>query len=391
MQGRPVLALANTGPIEVLLYLYIGKTEDDLKNFALRDLGILRTNKATNFSARFTDGEEAKACFHYSQLLDLFELKSESVFRKAVSDILSGPVAPSDYAAELRSRAACEAGQFFERQGEKDLSRMLYHAGTSPDCRERPARLLYTSGDKLGTEELLRQMIDDPASDEEFIFATDFYARKFKGKRTGLCTELLRAGATIIVDDTYRGNPEAGVAGVMRRQGYKVFFAENTLWQALFGLLFWDEIFELGHVHSDFDWIPHCLKDRSFERNFADQIAQKLEEVRAGNALTSLLKTITGHWGKPNGVFAWDHVNMEASRGLVEGAPADGIGSILKLMCDDFRATRDGFPDLRPLAAGRRATASPKLGRLKFAIIRSLTSGTPCSTRSGLFPPRLYS
>ena len=106
---------------------------------------------------------------------------------------------------------------------------MLYRAGTSSECRERLARLLYSSGDKTGAEELLRQMIDDPASDEELVFASDFYARKFNGRRTGLCTELLRSSATINVDDTYRGNPEAGVAGVMRRQGNQVFFAENTL------------------------------------------------------------------------------------------------------------------------------------------------------------------
>jgi DNA polymerase III subunit epsilon len=63
--GDRFVALANTRPIEFLLYLYFGKTEDGLKNFALRDLGIVRTNKAESFSARFSDGEEARASFHY--------------------------------------------------------------------------------------------------------------------------------------------------------------------------------------------------------------------------------------------------------------------------------------------------------------------------------------
>ena len=62
--GERFIALDNTRPIELLLYLYFGKTEEDLKNFALRDLGIIRTNKQTSFSARFTDAEEARACFH---------------------------------------------------------------------------------------------------------------------------------------------------------------------------------------------------------------------------------------------------------------------------------------------------------------------------------------
>ena len=57
------IALDDIRPLEFLLYLYFGKTENDLKNFALRDLGIMRTNKATSFKARFTDGDEAGPAF----------------------------------------------------------------------------------------------------------------------------------------------------------------------------------------------------------------------------------------------------------------------------------------------------------------------------------------
>jgi DNA polymerase-3 subunit epsilon len=109
----------------------------------------------------------------------------------------------------------------------------------------------------------LHRMIDDPASDDEFMFASDFYARKFGGQRTGACTALLRAGSTITVDDAWRGNPEVGVAGVLRRQGHKVHYTENTLWRCLFGLLFWDELFETGQLHSGFDWMPQCLKNKT--------------------------------------------------------------------------------------------------------------------------------
>ena len=186
-------------------------------------------------------------------------------------------------------------------------------------------------------------MIDDPASDD------DFYARKFGGRRTGLCTELLRAGPTITVDDTHRGNPEAGVAGVLRRQGAKVFFAENTLWQSLFGLLFWNELFESGQLHSGFDWIPHCLRDRTFHLRFASQIDGKLADVRAGSGLAVILRTVASKWWRPNGIFAWDHVQMEALRALLDGADADGLASILHAMCMDFRGMRDGFPDLMVL------------------------------------------
>jgi DNA polymerase III subunit epsilon len=345
--GAPgFIALNDMRPLEFLLYLYFGKTERDLKNFALRDLGVLRTNKETSFQARFADAEEARACFHYSRLLDRLEVKSATIYQEAVSEIFAGPECPTEYADDLRSRAACQAGQFFEKKSEKELAIQLYRAGTSAECNERRARLLYAVGRKADAEELLRRMIDDPASDGEHVFATDFYARKFGGRRTGSCTELLRAGVTLTVDDTYRGNPEAGVAGVMRRRGYRVFFAENTLWQTLFGLLFWDELFEFGQLHSSFDWLPHCLKDRSFGRLFRVRIGEKLEAVRSGTAVALLLRTIAARWGRPNGVFAWDHVDVDALRLLLAHTSGAGLATILRAMCEDFREMRDGFPDL---------------------------------------------
>lgn len=351
--ARNFIALEGTRPIEFLLYLYFGKTEVNLKNFALRDLGILRTNRETSFSARFTDAEEALASFHYSQILDSLEGGSEPVHRRAAVDVLTGPACTSQYAGDLRSRAAHRAGLFFEKAGESDLARQLYRAGSSPDCNERLVRLLYNAGDKTEAEALLQLMIDDPASDEEHLFATDFYARKFGGRRAGLHTELLRSGRTISVDDTHRGNPEAGVAGVLRREGIKVFFTENVLWHSLFGLLFWDELFESTRMPSGFDWLPHCLKDRSFRRLCAATIDEKLAAIASGSALPLILRTVAARWGRPNGIFSWDHVQVEALRALLEGSDPAGVASILGSMCDDFRGMRDGFPDLMLIHDGK--------------------------------------
>ena len=79
--GDAFIALGDTEPVEFLLYLYFGKTQEDLKRFALRDLGIMRTHPNANVSARFTDEAEAHACFHYSRLLDRLESKTHAAIQ----------------------------------------------------------------------------------------------------------------------------------------------------------------------------------------------------------------------------------------------------------------------------------------------------------------------
>lgn len=338
------VALSNTEPLEFLLYLYFGKTREDLKSFALRDLGILRVNDAASFKSRFADATEARACFFYSQLLDTLTATTFPTFESAAHRLAEGPQDGGEYAKSLRERAAFEIGQFFEKQKDAERAITLYRTASSPDCNERLVRLLYATGAKDEAKLLLECMIDDPSSDDEHVFAQDFYARKFDGRRVGAHTELLRSGSTVVVDEIYRGNPEAGVAGVLRRDGFKVYFAENLLWHNLFGLLFFEELFASGQLHSGFDWMPQCLKNRSFATLFADSIAEKLTALRNGVALPLILKSIASYWGRPNGIFSWQYIDVDALRDLLSNGNA--VASIIELMSRDFRSVRDGFPDL---------------------------------------------
>lgn len=144
---------------------------------------------------------------------------------------------------------------------------------------------------------------------------------RYQGAKRASGNEVCRR--RVVVDDVRRDNPEAGVVSVTRRDGWRVFFAENTLWQCLFGILFWTEPFESDQLHSDFDWMPQCLKDRSFRRVFSREIDEKLAAVRNGNSLNLILRAIAANWGKPNGIFAWDRVDVEAIRTLLSANPSD--------------------------------------------------------------------
>jgi DNA polymerase-3 subunit epsilon len=81
-------------------------------------------------------------------------------------------------------------------------------------------------------------------------------------------------------------------------------------------------------------------------RLFGTLIEAKLNAVVSQAALSLILRTAAAKWGRPNGIFAWDRVDMDALRALLTGASPSGISAILRLMCEDYRAIRDGFPDL---------------------------------------------
>jgi DNA polymerase-3 subunit epsilon len=345
-KGHSFVVRTNTAALDFLLYLYFGKTAKDLKSFALRDLGIIRTNDAAQFKARFEDAAEARGCFYYVQLLDRLTLAVPSLFEMGLDTLANGPLNGGDYARSLRDRAALTIGRFFEKQNQPQRAMECYRLVDAPECNGRIARLLYAAGQKDEAKALLERMIDDPGSDDEHHFAADFYARKFGGHRTGACTELLRASREVIIDEIHRGEPETGVAGVLRREQFEVYFAENLLWLNLFGLLFWDELFESGQLHSGFDRLPHCLKDQSFARIFEQPIVAKLDAIRQRRALPLVLKPIAAHWGKPNGIFSWHAIDIEALKTLLTFGNANAIAGIIALMTRDFRSTRDGFPDL---------------------------------------------
>lgn len=345
-QASSFIVRTSTAALAFLLYLYFGKTREDLKSFALRDLGIIWVNDAAQFKARFEDAAEARASFYYAQLLDRLDMDMASVAEEAADALARGPLDGGDYARALRERAALAIGKYFEKQGDNERAVGCYRCVNAPESNERIVRILYTSGQKDEARAMLEQMLDDPGSDEEQVFAADFHARKFGGKRTCACTELLRASREVIIDEIHRGNPEAGVARVLRREQFRVHFAENLLWHNLFGLLFWDELFESGQLQSGFDWVPHCLKDQSFARLFEREIAAKTSAIREGNALPLVLKSIAARWGRPNGIFSWHHLDVEALRDLLTFGPAEGIAAIIGLMAKDYRAMRDGFPDL---------------------------------------------
>jgi DNA polymerase-3 subunit epsilon len=326
--------------LDYLLYLQFGQPGERMTRFALRDIGVAPTQTRASHTPRFASEAEARAGFFYSRALE--------ALRQGDHVPETGwPEPVGDGARRQHDTLLFRLGQAAEKRKDRTGALGLYARADAFVCRERRVRLLHAAGERREVEDLLGVMLQNPEHDEEYIFAADFSARKFGRKRTGVFTDLLREAETVTVDELYRGDAEFAAMQHFARDGWTAHHVENGLWPALFGLIFWDELFEAeGALASDFDWLPQALRDNSFMTHFAPQVTQKLEAVRGGGAAELVRDSLRRHAGKPNGLFVWQDGLDALLTPILAAAPPQGISGLLEAMARDWRGHRDGFPDL---------------------------------------------
>lgn len=333
-----------------LLYLYFGRIEEGLTRFALRDLGVVRTHSFKNdYEARFESRDEALACYFYASRGEALAALDDDDCQAWSSDAQNWPAAAGDKSEDLRDKLLYELGSRLEKAENPAAALGVYALGNSALCNERLVRLRYARGERGAVREKLEAMMAQPASDLEALFAQDFYARKFKGKRTSLLTDRLRAGKSIAIDESFRNAPERGAADYYRRQGFEAMQSENGLWRALFGMLFWDEIYcdKDSAIHNAFERLPESLRSGGFYDVFQARIEKKLESLRDPSlTIQTLLSTLSSHYGTPNGIFLWRPAITEWLDPFLKLAPPQATAGVLRAMCKSYVTRKDGFPDL---------------------------------------------
>jgi DNA polymerase III epsilon subunit family exonuclease len=128
-------------------------------------------------------------------------------------------------------------------------------------------------------QQLLERMMQSPDGDTELIFAHDFWDRRLAarcGARHSVLTAMLRQAPCIVLDEVYRQRVEDGVLRYVQPLGYQGFFAENTLWRALFTLVLWPVLYHQGEMHNDFELRPRSLMQPGFYQRHQAAIEAEL-------------------------------------------------------------------------------------------------------------------
>jgi len=346
---------------EYFEFLYIGRlSEGDINHqnsFVLRDLGVRATRQShTKSLARFDTLDEAKSNYALNRFRLAFKnITADEQYQGLAHEVMAQH-AQGTLAISLKNKLLLRLYQQLKKVDPPLSFSILNACENSPEAIEIQIREQYRQGNKDWVKAELESIIEDPLTDDLLYFADDFLMRKFnKQTRSRLSAMLADTQCVIEIDEIYRGDVEQGVAQYYENQGLRAFNTENTLWQSLFGLAFWHELYvDTPHPPcNEFDLFPHVLRTNSFYHTQRQQIDALFEQWQTPeDLLKHVCKNAARYFDQPNGLFRWHSELLKPLEVLILHSPITALKSHLKNMSLRFLELKDGYPDLMILKDG---------------------------------------
>ncbi len=337
--------------IDVLLILFFANRYQDLSQFVLEDLGLNRfEDYPLSMDLRFfksrkdvdhlrTIGTVAEA--HY--LMTSRDTEQLKLLLNALPDDVT-------HRHVLRQKQRCmnAIARDLEREKQYQEAIAAFEQAEIPPSRERLARIYDALDDVDSMQKWVTSILSDPWDVSELEVGQRLEARL--KRKQGI--KVPRAPKPKVAElrlelDLSQQRVEIATLEHLSEDGNQVLYAENTLFNALFGLAFWDVIF--APVEGAFvNAYQHRPKDL-YRREFAEKRQNEIEEVfsRIDSGSTGyLLKNYDDKVGISNPFVSWKYVSREWVEVALSHIPVEHLSAIFKVMLADLKLYRTGFPDL---------------------------------------------
>ena len=344
-----------------LLFLFFGDTSSGLDKFSMRDLGVLKTNShSSEPNARFLNLQQAQVVFYYSFKLGQLKRNEMPIQEYVLNNkgITEHPnaVLNCPQSKLLKDEFFYEIGK--ELLADHQLMALQYlHASALPKSQEKWLRERYKLGEKTEVKEILERIIDNSLDDVLLLFAEDFYERKYHQVKVSKLTRKLRDDSyNLLIDEIHKDQVEKGVKQYYQGLNSIAFRTENRLFNALFGLTFWHELFnhQLNSIATEFDRRPKVLKENTVYQVLGQAIEQRLLMFsNTQSTICYLTKMATQYYGQPNGMFRWNPQTIQIISIFLTAAPPQAVVTHLRSMAQNHHGLSDGYPDLMIIEDGQ--------------------------------------
>ena len=337
--------------VNFIKLLFFGNNYGQMTDFVIRDVGNVRIEKLdeTKFKPWFESREEALGVMHISQLKQMIRevQKAELPLEDYLEDIPWEAWLSYPRSAKSAEKLILQLAHYFEQQQLVDVALELYNYTNKPPARERKVRLLDKKGEKEEALGIANSILINPQNASEWTFAKDYLNRK--GVRIDRSmTERLRNAPEITIDKPDI-NIEAAVLNYFMEKGWNGIHSENYLWRGLFGLVFWEIIFDAnyGSFHHPLQRQPSDLNDQSFFETRQELLTDQLNLFKTKKQLVKhLSKMYESKHSIANRFVSWHENLLPSLEEMVSMVALKSLKTVLLEMSKNMKDNSTGFPDL---------------------------------------------
>jgi hypothetical protein len=355
---EPVVKVCHEAEVMLMKFLFFGNRHADMTEFVIRDLGHIRFQSfdEAHLSIQFETRKEVNDTLTVSLMKETFdELKQqfppEEIFdwfmnwQTGIAGSMSAKALPSYNTFIMKVSA------WLERKKMLSQALTIYQLTNDAPARERRVRLLYNLGEIDEALALCEEIAANPQNADERYFSEDFNERiKNKKKRVvKRTTQALKSADAIEVPAIYRYQVELGAIHYYRNQGYHAIFSENEPWRMLFGLLFWDIIYDTNvkAIHNPLQRVPSDFFLPDFYYKRSNQLSERMRQAETREQIEEIVrKTYEEKFGITNVLVPWYDDGLEKVITLISWLNPEQIHKVLIEMAQNLRENTRGFPDL---------------------------------------------
>jgi hypothetical protein len=350
---------------ERLRMMFFGNFHQTWSEFVLADLGIFRYETVTlEDSARaFQTRRQIDQFYAIHRCRELLDAQTplEEVLAAVPPALGSDP--GDAWIDAKRAKLLFAIGQSYEKARQLTRALAVYSDCTHPEARIRAIRVLEKLDRLDEAWGLLRKVRQQPAGELEAQRSTRILRRL--SRRMLDAEQEPKAPSqhqwdTLSLELPYPDPPrpvELAVSEHLSTPQAPVLYVENTLLNALFGLLCWDAIFAPlpGAFFHAFHSAPADLLEADFFERRREQFSACLARLENDTYRQAILDTFARKEGLQTPFVAWKWLTREQLELALECIPATHLQRIFRRLRADLRANRSGLPDLIQLwpAQGR--------------------------------------
>lgn len=344
----------------MIKYLFFGNRSGSMTEFVVRDLGMVNFERydESKLTARFRTRKEVEDKLLISLTSEEFyELKeaetpAEDIYNWFLNWNETRPEL-TEIAIPSYQKLVVRVGAYLERQKLPEQALAVYELSDRVPARERRVRLLFRNGSVEEALALCDEIAVNPYNAEERYFANDFREKILstgeKKRPRKATTRFLSDAESVNIPAAYRHHVEAGVMNYYLEQGYDAAFTENYPWRGLFGLVFWDIIYDANvqAIHHPLQRAPSDFYLPDFYHKREELLRKRLAELTTKDDWRRHTgRMFNAKYGITNVLVDWSDELQALVQRIIDLLDIEQLRLILLEMARNVREHTRGFPDL---------------------------------------------